>query len=137
MTNTLPHVELATDPAGHTEVFVQAFNSGDIERVRQLFDPKAVFVPEPGKPVTGEEIISRTKEFLDGGLPLSATTRHVYDTGDGIALLIVDWVIEGTTPDGEHVRTVGTGTDVVRRGPDGKWRYLVDSPFGTARADAE
>lgn len=60
----------------------------------------------------------------------SSGPRHVYATDD-LALLIVDWVIEGTA-DGRPVRIEGTATDVARRGPDGRWRYAVDNPFGTA-----
>lgn len=121
---TTTHVELATDPAEHTAVFVRAYNSGDIDAVRLLFEPDAVLVAEPGESVTGEDIFSLTKEFLDGGQPMSATTRHVYTAGD-IALLIVDWSVDGAT---------GTSTDVIRRGPDGRWRYLIDNPAGTSPA---
>ncbi|MFE1417023.1 YybH family protein [Streptomyces sp. NPDC058746] len=57
--------------------------------------------------------------------------RHTYTSGD-LALLIVDWSIGGTGPDGAAVRLAGTATDLARRGADGLWRYLVDDPFGTA-----
>ncbi|WP_457027959.1 YybH family protein [Kitasatospora sp. P5_F3] len=59
--------------------------------------------------------------------------RHTY-TADEIALLVVDWTITGTGPDGSPVDLTGTATDVARRGPDGYWRYLIDNPFGTAGA---
>jgi hypothetical protein len=35
-----------------------------------------------------------------------------------VALLAVDWEIDGTA------------VDVARRGPDGGWRYVIDNPFG-------
>lgn len=41
---------------------------------------------------------------------------------DGIALLIVGWTIGDVT---------GTATDVARRAADGRWRYVIDNPFGT------
>ncbi|MFD1532559.1 hypothetical protein [Pseudonocardia aurantiaca] len=47
------------------------------------------------------------------------------------ALLVVDWSLRGTAPDGTSVDMSGTAADVVRRDPDGTWRYLVDNPFGT------
>lgn len=65
------------------------------------------------------------------GLPIEVRPRHVYVAED-IALLIVDWTISGTTPDGEEVDIRGTATDVARRGKDGIWRYIIDNPFGTA-----
>ncbi|MDX8055433.1 hypothetical protein SK571_39175 [Lentzea sp. BCCO 10_0798] len=50
--------------------------------------------------------------------------RHVY-AHDGIALLIVDWTIGDV-----H----GTATDVAREGADGRWRYVIDNPFGVSQA---
>ncbi|MFD0538567.1 hypothetical protein ACFQY7_37435 [Actinomadura luteofluorescens] len=40
-------------------------------------------------------------------------------------------MIEGPSREGP-VRIEGTATDVARRGPDGRWRYAVDNPFGTS-----
>jgi ketosteroid isomerase-like protein len=53
-------------------------------------------------------------------------------SGD-LALLIGDFVIEGTGPDGAPVHQKGTATDVARRGTDGGWRYVIDNPPGTDR----
>jgi ketosteroid isomerase-like protein len=70
------------------------------------------------------------------GVPIRVEPRHVYVTATGdTALLVVDWMIDGRRPDGEHVHIEGTATDVARRGVDGVWRYVIDNPFGTA-ADA-
>ncbi|EFL19641.1 predicted protein [Streptomyces sp. C] len=35
-----------------------------------------------------------------------------------------------TGRDGVPVHVEGTATDVARRGPDGRWRYAIDNPFG-------
>ncbi|GHJ95206.1 hypothetical protein SNE510_47250 [Streptomyces sp. NE5-10] len=63
------------------------------------------------------------------GVPIAVRPRQVYATDD-LALLLVDWIIEGTDRAGRPVRVEGTATDVARRGPDGRWRYAVDNPFG-------
>ncbi|MFJ8849212.1 YybH family protein [Streptomyces sp. NPDC102437] len=55
--------------------------------------------------------------------------RHVYRNG-ALALLVVDWAIDGTDRDGKTVHVEGTATDVARRGPDGRRRYAIDNPFG-------
>jgi ketosteroid isomerase-like protein len=62
---------------------------------------------------------------------LKATARHVFVAGD-IAQIVVDWSIEGTGPDGGHVHIAGSASDVVHRGADGLWRYLIDNALGTA-----
>ncbi|MFE3455373.1 YybH family protein [Nonomuraea sp. NPDC059194] len=122
---------LTEDPARHHEVYVAAFNTGDVNAVEQVYEDLAVLVPAPGQPMTGQARAAATRHLLSLGLPIQAKPRHVY-VADDIALLIVDWTIHGTAPDGTDVHLEGTATDVARRGPDGRWRYVIDNPFGTA-----
>ncbi|ATL30099.1 YybH family protein [Streptomyces formicae] len=108
--------------------FAERFNSGDADAVRELYEDRAAFVPESGEAVHGSTAISTANApFLALGLPISVRPRQVHVAGD-IALLVVDWEIEG------KIRS--TATDVARRGADGYWRYVIDSPFGAAPASA-
>jgi ketosteroid isomerase-like protein len=71
-------------------------------------------------------------DYLAGlGVPMTAAVRHAYVVGD-TALLVVDWALRGTAVDGTEIDQHGTATDVLRRGPDGRWRYLIDNPHGSA-----
>ncbi|MES4902497.1 MULTISPECIES: nuclear transport factor 2 family protein [unclassified Streptomyces] len=102
--------------------FADRFNHGDPQAVQELYEAEAAFVSESGVTVHGTAAIARQNApFLGLGLPISVRPRRVHVAGD-IALLIVDWEITG--------KVSGTATDVVRRGADGYWRYVVDSPFG-------
>lgn len=102
--------------------FAGRFNDGDPRAVQELYEPEAAFVPESGITVHGTAEIARQNAPLLGlGLPISVRPRRVH-VADDIALLIVDWEIKG--------KVSGTATDVVRRGADGFWRYVIDSPFG-------
>ncbi|MGK5446069.1 YybH family protein [Streptomyces radiopugnans] len=130
-----PTVSLTTDPGQHPGVFAKAFGTGDPEVLARLYETRAVFVPRPGRQVAGREVTDSQAGLLGLGLPITVRPRHTY-VADDIALLIVDWSIDGTGPDGAHVHIEGTATDVARRGADGLWRYVVDNPFGTARPDA-
>ncbi|WP_308344692.1 DUF4440 domain-containing protein [Streptomyces sp. ISL-94] len=121
---------LTSDAVQHPSVFEAAFNSGSAQALAAVYEPDAVFVPRVGESVTGAELRAANAEFQSLGLPMSVRPRHTY-IADDIALLIVDWVIEGEGPDREHVHIEGTATDVARRGPDGLWRYVIDNPFGT------
>lgn len=121
-----------TDPAKLPGVFADAFNSGDAEAVESLFEPGAVFVTEPGQPVSGDARRRATRSFLQLGVPIAITLRHSYVSAD-IALLIGDFVIHGLGPDAKPVHIEGTATDVARRGADGYWRYVIDNPPGTDR----
>lgn len=122
---------LTDDPARHPAVFAAAFNSGDPAAVEAVYEDPGVLVPEPGRPVVGADRAAANARFQGLGLPVDVRPRHVY-VADDIALLIVDWSIRGRGPDGSDVDICGTATDVARRGVDGKWRYVIDNPFGTA-----
>jgi ketosteroid isomerase-like protein len=122
---------LTRDVAEHPHVFARAFNSGDPAAVEAVYETDGLLVPQPGLPVTGNARAEANKRLMDLGLPIEVRPRHVYVNGD-LALLIVDWTISGTGPDGQPVHVEGTATDVARRGPDGFWRYAIDNPMGTA-----
>ncbi|GAA3499368.1 hypothetical protein GCM10019016_064720 [Streptomyces prasinosporus] len=122
--------ELADRPEEVPAVFAERFNSGDAAALAEVYEDAAVLVPQPGTPVTGPELCTANGRLQELGVPITVRPRHVYRSGD-LALLIVDWVIDGTGRDGRAVRVEGTATDVARRGPDGRWRYVVDNPFGT------
>ncbi len=126
---------LPTEPGDLPYAFAEAFNSGDLAAVDRLFEPDAVFVTRPGHSVTGDERRLANAEFLALGIPIKLTLRHVYVHQD-VALLIGDYLIEGTAPDGTPVHDRGSATDVARRGADGHWRYAIDNPSGIDRSNA-
>ncbi|PZS22907.1 MAG: DUF4440 domain-containing protein [Pseudonocardiales bacterium] len=126
-----PSIALTNDPSQHPLVFARAFNSGNSDLVEQVYEPAGILVSSPGQPTTGDSRALANKALLDLGLPIDVRPRHIYVAED-IALLIVDWTIDGPGPDGQQVHIEGTATDVARRGNDGLWRYIIDNPFGTA-----
>lgn len=130
--NILP---LATSPEQQPYVFATAFNTGDADAIERVYEQAGVFVSSPGTPTTGTDRRAANARMASLGCPIEVKPRHVY-VADDIALLIVDWTIAGTSPDGEQVRVEGTATDVARRGEDGIWRYIIDNPFGTATQGA-
>ncbi|OSP44588.1 DUF4440 domain-containing protein [Streptomyces sp. 13-12-16] len=121
---------LAERPEEVPAVFAERFNSGDAAALAQVYEEAAVLVPQPGAPATGPDLHAANSRLQRLGVPIEVRPRHVYRSGD-VALLIVDWVIDGTGRDGQTVHVEGTATDIARRGPDGRWRYVIDNPFGT------
>jgi ketosteroid isomerase-like protein len=123
---------LPTKPEDVVPSLIERFNSRRISEVMALFDPKAVFVDNDGRPIAGRaEIAARLERDVMLGLPVKTIVRHVF-AGDEIAQLVVDWSIDGTGPDGKDVHLGGTACDVVRRGADGFWRFIIDNNQGTA-----
>jgi ketosteroid isomerase-like protein len=123
---------LPTEPEGMAAALLERFNSGKISVLMGLYEPEAVLIAKDGRTVTDRAGIAADLESYQSlGLPLEAKARHVFVAGD-IAELVLDWSIDGTGLDGEHVHVGGSASDVVHRGADGFWRYLIDNNQGTA-----
>jgi ketosteroid isomerase-like protein len=111
---------------------LERFNSGKVSAMMALYEPEAVLIAKDGRTVSGHTgIAAELERDLSLSLPLKAKARHVFVVGD-IAEIVLDWSIDGPGPDGEHVHLGGSASDVVRRGADGVWRYLIDNNQGTA-----
>jgi ketosteroid isomerase-like protein len=123
---------LPTEPEGVIPSLVERFNSGKIEAMMALHAPDSVFVENDGRTITDHvEIAARLERDIKLGLPLVAKVRHVFVAGD-IAQIVADWSIDGTSSDGKYVHLRGSACDIVRRGADGRWRYIIDNNQGTA-----
>ncbi len=121
-----------TDPEGMAGMLVERFNSGKVSAMMSLYEPGAVLIAKDGRAITGQAGIAiELERDLSLGLPLKAKARHVF-VADNIAQVVLDWSIDGTGPDGEHVHLGGSASDILRRGADGRWRYLLDNNQGTA-----
>jgi ketosteroid isomerase-like protein len=112
--------------------YESAFAAGSASALDDCYEPGAVLVPQPGSPLSGAaQRIPAHEHLLSFGLPMTVRVRQVYIAGD-VALLLVDWSMKGTSRQGFPVDLAGTATDVARRGVDGRWRYVIDNPFGVA-----
>ncbi|MCF6405070.1 nuclear transport factor 2 family protein [Chitinophaga filiformis] len=123
---------LPTAPEGVIPSLIERFNSRNVSTQMELHDPQSVFVENDGRILTDRAAIAaRLERDLKLGLPLAATVRHIF-VADNIAQIVVDWSIDGVGPDGSLVHLAGSACDIVRRGEDGFWRYLIDNNQGTA-----
>jgi uncharacterized protein (TIGR02246 family) len=113
-------------------LFQKAFNAGDLQGLMALYEPDAILIPQPGaEPVKGTQAIrSALEQFLALNGKVELQTKHVVQHGD-IALLRSAWRVKGTGPDGKPVEMSHGSAEVVRRQPDGSWRYIIDHPFGS------
>jgi ketosteroid isomerase-like protein len=122
---------LSTEPEGVIPSLIERFNSGKVSAMEALYEG-AVLIADDGRTVTDRaEISAELERDLSLGLPLEAKARHVFVNGD-IAQIVVDWSIDGKGPGGEDVHLGGSASDIVRRGADGLWRYIIDNNQGTA-----
>ncbi|WP_432994832.1 DUF4440 domain-containing protein [Dactylosporangium sp. CA-233914] len=128
---TLPAAGGAASPQELAALVASAYAHGDAETALRLFEPGARLATRPGETVTGTGLREAIAGFLGGVRRIDIRVRHIYEA-DGIALILTDHVTELDGPDGGPVEVTGTATDVARRGPDGRWRYLIDNPGGSS-----
>ncbi|GAA0389025.1 SgcJ/EcaC family oxidoreductase [Streptomyces luteireticuli] len=121
-----------TDPAQLPGAFQDALNSGDVEGVLALLAPGATMRTVAGQVITGHQAL---RQEISGTVAargrLTNVPRHAL-VGADTALLVTDWTLEVTAPDGERVAPTGTTANVACRGADGSWRFAVLNPLGTA-----
>jgi uncharacterized protein (TIGR02246 family) len=114
------------DPRSIHSLFQEAFNAGDIDALVSLYEPNAVLVVS-GQPVVGHASIRAAyKVFLAGRSRMTLKTRSVVTFDETLAILHGDWILEGGM--GESGNNRGLSTEVVRRQPDGAWRFIIDNP---------
>jgi len=124
--DTVKH-ECAT-PTALMQAFTSRLNAGDLDGLVALYEPSAVFEPTPGVVVHGHDgIRAALRDLLTITPTITADTVQVLQAGD-IALVVNEWSMTGTAPDGTDVVQRGRSADVVRRQADGSWLVVIDKP---------
>lgn len=107
-----------------------AFQQGDIPRVLRAYEPGAVVVGEPGKPLQGETALRAMFAGLIAMQPKFTYSGHeVVQAGD-LALHIAPWTMTGVDPESRPLQLGGLSLAVLRKQPDGRWLMVIDQPYG-------
>jgi ketosteroid isomerase-like protein len=61
---------------------------------------------------------------------LELNVRRIISAGDDLIFVVVEWKSKTVSPPGEAKVWAGTGTDILRRQPDGIWKLVLDNPYG-------
>ena len=110
---------------------VEEVNNGNISFLMTLYEKDACFASKPGQVVKDQESIRRAfQSFIEMGGKLDARAKRVLQA-DNLALLITEWSLSGTEPDGKPIDLSGRGTIVFRRQPDDTWLMVIENPWGT------
>jgi ketosteroid isomerase-like protein len=103
-----------------------AFNTGDVNTVLDMYDFNGIIVPEPDKPVSGKEKFSDAiKSILAIKGKMEIKTVYCLQTGD-LAVGRSEWNIT----DGKEVKVSAKGIEVMKRQSDGGWKIVIDHAFG-------
>jgi len=122
-----------TTPASVPAAFDAAFNAGDLERVLSLFTDDATMRMTDGEVVVGNPVALRDRlgALLSMKPHIRNTVRRSIVSGD-IALVLMDWELSLTVPDGTRKTETGTATQVMQRQQGGAWRLKISNPLGVA-----
>jgi ketosteroid isomerase-like protein len=109
---------------------VDGINAGNLAALMPLYESEAAFATQPGSLAHGlPGVRSSLAAFVAMKGTLDLTVTRVLEASD-LALVAGEWSFAGTGPDGEPVKLTGRNADVLRRQPDGTWRFVIDNPWG-------
>jgi ketosteroid isomerase-like protein len=125
---------MAADSAPRTpeecnRLFGEYASAGDIDRLVSLYEPEGCLTGPDGSVAVGHVgIRDALQSFAGGQVKLHMNVVKSVRAGD-VALLTNDWHATGAAPDGSALEISGRAIEVLRRQPDGSWRYVVDDPY--------
>jgi uncharacterized protein (TIGR02246 family) len=119
----------ARTPEECDTLFERHLNAGDLDALADLYEPDAVLVPNPGEAAIGREAIREALgAFIAAKAEIHLRVGQVLRAGD-VAMIYGDWGGHFTDPEGALVEIAGESIEVVRRQPDGTWRFVLDDPY--------
>lgn len=112
------------------EKMVDAFQNKNIDGVLSAYEPDAIVMFEPQKPVSGKEVLKTVFSQFVGMNPQYTFSGHeIYISGD-IATHIAPWSMTGQLPDGTKIEQSGLSIAVLRKQASGNWLMIQDNPHG-------
>jgi len=117
----------ARRPGEALELLSQALSDGDLEAALAQYEGSALLAYWPGGTRHADyDVRGILSCFMALRLPLSVRIAAVLEI-PGLALVICERRVAGTSPDGEQIRLSGRGCAAVRPQPDGAWRIAADA----------
>lgn len=122
----------AHTPADVDRLFAEALSAGDLDGALALYEDDACFARNDGTVARGrDEIRAALADLIAQRPTLDCYQIDVAEHGD-LAVLVARWTYAGTGADGAPFESRGRSIEVVRRQPDGTWRFTIDLPSGAS-----
>jgi ketosteroid isomerase-like protein len=122
----------ASSPEDCDRLFGERFNRQDVDGLVALYESDAVLVGQEG-PASGTAAIrAALSGFVSPLLDMAMHVTRIVQAGEDLAVLYNEWTLrQRETAGGPATKVLGRGKaiEVVRRQPDGTWRFVVDDPF--------
>jgi uncharacterized protein (TIGR02246 family) len=117
------------------DAMTAAFHQGDIDGIMRTYEPGAVVVGEPAKPISGTPALrAMFAGFIAAKAHFTFLGHEVFQADD-LALHLTPWRMAGVAPDGTAMEARGLSVAVLRRQPDGRWLLVIDDPYGDVLLD--
>ena len=111
----------------------EALNAGDLDATIACYESGACFMSKSGRFARGAAELREVYRVTFASKPqMEFSLRKIIPAGDDLALVVMEWRSKAVSPAGEVRRWAGTATDVLRRQPDGAWKFVLDNPYGIA-----
>ena len=122
----------AYKPEDCDRLIFEHMRNGDLDSAVSLFEPDCVFVLGDKKVIVGHAAI---REALRGwieaeNLEWVEGPTAILNASQDIAVLTGAWAATFRGEDGQLTVTKGRNVEVVRRQPDGTWRFIIDDANG-------
>jgi ketosteroid isomerase-like protein len=129
----------AAHPEECNRLLLASLESGDIETSVALYEASAVLFKKSGQTMTGHDEIRKNNAFLIALKP-KFTIDFIKTTINGNGTLATNRMkasMSGTNAEGKKIDGDIYTLEVVRKQEDGSWRYVIDDPYGSMRANLE
>jgi ketosteroid isomerase-like protein len=126
----------AYQPEDCDRLLMAAMETGDLETTVALYEPGAVLFTESGELLKLEQIRRHNEDFIALKPRTKIEKIATAISGDG-TLATTRMTCTTAYPDpktGKEARLLTSTLEVVRKQPDGTWRFVIDDPFGGNRA---
>jgi ketosteroid isomerase-like protein len=131
--------KIASHPEECNRILLAALESGDIETSVALYEPSAVLFRKSGQTMTGHEEIRKNNAFLIALKP-RFTIEFIKTTLNADSTLATNRMkatMSGTNAEGKQIEGEIYTLEVLRKQEDGSWKYTIDDPYGSMRANLE
>lgn len=127
----------ARQPDDLSRILVQALETGDIETSVALYEPSAVLFSKSGRTMTGLDEIRKNNAALIALKPKFNIAFIKFTlSGDGsLATNRMKATLSWKDAEGKAVEASVDTLEVARKQEDGSWRYIIDDPYGSMRAN--
>lgn len=126
-------------PDDVSRVLVKALETGDIETSLAVYEPSAVLFSKSGRTMTGLDEIRKNNAALIALKPTFDIAFIKFTlSGDGtLATNRMKANLSWKDAEGKLVDASVDTLEVLRKQEDGSWRYIIDDPYGSMRANLQ